>query len=105
MPVLLILVGTDLELLRGGAALHLHILGAGLLLRYHGIHCQLAELEFGVESEELLAALNERGVQRKGDGGSLGQLHYVVFLAFVSELDFVLEVEGGLGVPVDVKVD
>ena len=65
VAVLLILVGPYLELVAAGAALHLHVLRARLLLAQHGVHRQLAELQLRVEAEELLAALYQRGVQRE----------------------------------------
>ena len=83
VPVLLVLVGPYLKLMAAGAALHLHVLGARLLLAQHGVHSQLAELQLGVEAEELLAALYQRRVQRKRDVGGLEELQYVVLLAFV----------------------
>ena len=105
MAVLLIFVGTYLEFLRGGAALHTHVLGASFFLRNNGIDGEFAELELGVDAEEFLAAVNEGGVEGEGDIGGLEKLEDIVFLALVFELDFVLEVEGGLGVPVDVEVE
>ena len=74
MSVLLILVGPYLELMAAGTALHLHILRAGLLLRQHSIDRQLAELQLGVESEELLATFDEGGLQGERDVGGLEEL-------------------------------
>ena len=105
VAVVLILVGTDLELVAARSALHLHVLRAGLLLAHHGIHRQLAELQLGVESEQLLATLDEGRCQRERDVRRLEQLQNVVFLAFVFQLQLVLEVEGGIGVVVDVETD
>ena len=105
MAVFFILVGTDLEFLRGGTALHAHVLGAGLFLRHDGVDGQFAELELGVDAEQLLTAVDEGGVEGEGDVGGLEELQDVVFLAFVFEFYLVFEVEGGLGVPVDVEVE
>ena len=105
VAVFFILVGTDLEFLRGGAALHAHVLGAGLFLRHDGVDGQFAELELGVDAEQLLAAVDEGGVEGEGDVGGLEELQDVVFLAFVFEFYLVFEIEGGLGVPVDVEVE
>ena len=96
MPVFLILVGPYLKLVTAGSALHLHVLGARLLLAQHGVNGQLAELQLGVEAEELLATLYQGCVQRKRYIGSLEELQYVVLLAFVLEFYLVLKVEGSL---------
>ena len=105
VAVFLVLVGPYLELVAAGAAFHLQVLGAGLLLAQHGVDGQFAEFQLRVEAEELLAAVDEACAQRKRDVGSLEQLQYVVLLALVLELYHVLEVEGGLGVLVEVEVD
>ena len=74
-------------------------------MRNNGIDGEFAELELGVDAEEFLAAVNEGGIEGEGDIGRFEKLEDIVFLALVFELDFVLEVEGGLGVPVDVEVE
>ena len=86
-----------------GASFHLHVLRARLFLTEHGIHRQLAELQLGVETEELLAALYQGCVERERYVGGFEELQYVVLLAFVLELYLVLEVKGSLGVLVDVE--
>ena len=104
MTVFLIFVGTDLKLTAAGATFHLHILGAGLFLAHHSVYCQLTELQLRVEAEKLLTTLDEGGVEREGDVGCLEELYDVVLLTLVLEFYLVLEVEGGLRVPVDVEV-
>ncbi len=105
VSVFLILVGADLELTCRGTALHPHVFGTGLFLRPHGIHRQFAELQLGMYAEQLLAAVDKGGVQGEGDIGRLEQLDNIVLLALIFQLYLVLEVECGLGVPVDVKIE
>ena len=49
--------------------------------------------------------MNKRGVERERDIGGLEQLQDIVLLAFVLKLDFVLKVESGLSVPVNVEIE
>ena len=74
MAVVLIFVGTNLELVAAGAALHLHILRRCLLLAKHRVDAQFAELQLGMESPQLLAALDEIGIQRERHVGGFQQL-------------------------------
>ena len=66
---------------------------------------EIAELEFGVDTEQALAALDERRIQRERYIGSLQQLDNIVLFALVFQLDLILEIKGCLGVPVDVGVE
>ena len=105
VAVVFVLVGAYLEFLCAGSALHLQILCAGLFLTHHGVDGEFSKLQFGVESEELLATFDECCVERERDVGGFEQLNDIVFLTFVFQFDLVLEVEGRLCIPVEVKVD
>ena len=105
VPVLFVFVGTYLEFLCRCAALHLHILGRCLLVAVHSVDGEIAELEFGVDTEQALAALDERRIQRERYIGSLQQLDNIILFALVFQLDLILEIKGCLGVPVDVCVE
>ena len=58
-----------------------------------------------MDAEELLTAMDKGGIEGEGDICRLEELHDVVLLTSILQLDFVLEIEGGLGVPIDVEIE
>ena len=87
--VLLVLVGAEVEIGLLGTALHRDGLGRTLLAGGHGRDEQVAELELGLDTEQTLAAGNQRAVQRERNVAELHKLQNVILLAVVFELNLV----------------
>ena len=105
VAVLFVVQTAQLELVGLCAALHGDVLRLALLIGDDGRDGSLAELQFALDTKQLLCTRDEGAVERETDVTSLEQLDDLVFLAFVFQVEFVLVVEGGLGVLVDVEVD
>ena len=103
MAIFLIFISPDFKLMTTRTALHLHILRTRLLFAHHGINRQLAELQFCMETKQLLTAFDERSVQRERDVCRLKKLQNIIFLSLILQLQLVLEIEGGIGVVVDIE--
>ena len=77
----------------------------GLLLRHHRIQLQFAELHGGIDAEEARSAFHQRVVGGEADVARLQLLDNLVLLAVVLQLQVLcVEVEGGIGVVVEVEV-
>ena len=76
-----------------------------LLLRDDGLELELAKLHVGAQSEERAGSGDERRVGGERHVATLHELDDLVFLALVLELHALgIEVEGGVGVVVEVHV-
>ena len=103
-----LLVVSDVDLKRGEllATLGGDALVGRLLLREHRLELQAAKLEVGADTEEAACALYEGIVGGEGDIASLNESHHLVLLAVILEFEVLrVEVEGGVGVVVEVHVD
>ena len=105
VAVLLVVGSIDLE----GRQLHTtsarNTLRCRLLLRGHQLQLQLAELQVGAESEEARRTLDKTGVGGERNVSAFHELHNLVFLSVVFQLQVLrVEVHRGLGVVVQVQV-
>ena len=88
------------------AALALHALRGGVLLREHRLQLQTAKLKVGADAEQARCARHQRVVGGEGHVAGLHQLDDFVFLAFILQFEVLrIEVERGIGVVVQVHVD
>ena len=105
MAVLLIVGGIHLK--RGGlrAALACHARARRLLLRYHRLQFQFAELQVGADTKQLRGTSHQRRIAGKRNISRLHQLDDFVFLAVVFQFQVLrVEVTGGIGVIVQIHV-
>ena len=72
--VLFVLVGSEVEIGLLGTALHRNGLGGTFLARSNRRDVQVAELELGLDTEQTLATVDQRAVQRERNVAELNQL-------------------------------
>ena len=105
MSILVVVIAADVELRSLCAALAAHRLRLTVLLRNQCLDLQLAELQVRLDTEQRLAAPNQRTRQVHRYVSGLNRLDDIVLFAFVVELQVLLvEREGGLGVVTHVEV-
>ena len=105
MPVLVVAIAADVKLRRLCAALAAHRLRLAVLLGNQCLDFQLAELQIRLDTEQRLAAPNQRTRQIHRYVSGLYRLDDIVLFAFVVELQVLLvEREGRLGVVTHVEV-
>ena len=105
VAVLLVVGSINLEGCCLCAAFRGDALRGRLLLRQHRLQLQLAELHVGTDAEKAAGTLHQRVVRGEGDVAGLDELDNLVLLAVVLQLQVLcVEVEGGVGVVVEVEV-
>ena len=105
VAVLLVVGHVDLEGCGLRAALGGDALRRRLLLRQDRLQLQLAELPVGAQAEERCSAVDKRVVRGERDVAGLDELDDLVLLALIFQLEVLcVEVEGGVGVVVEVHV-
>ena len=105
VAVLLVVGGVYLERRELLAALRRHRFRRRLLLRGYELQLELAELQVGAQTEERGSSAYERRVGGERHVACLDELHYLVFLAVVLQLEALrVEVERSVGVVVEVHV-
>ena len=106
VAVFLVFHSRDLVVRRLRAALAADALRGALLLADYGLQLQFAELHIGAQTEEAADAVNQVAVRGHRDITRLHQLDDLVLLAVVFQFQLLgIEIEGGIGVVVDVHVD
>ena len=105
MPICLVIVRPDVEILCLGPALHFYFLTLTLLLAEYGGVVHLAPLRFKLQTKQGLTALDEGALQGHVDVARLDVLENVILLPLEPDVHLVLEVECRLRVVVGSQVD
>ena len=91
MSVLVVVIAADVELRSLCATLAAHRLRLTILLRNQRLNLQLAELQIRLDTEQRLAAPNQRARQVHRYVSGLNRLDDIVFLAFVIQFQVLLD--------------
>ena len=105
VAVFFVVEAAEFEFVGLCAALHGDVLRFTFLIRNDAGNGGVTEFQFRLDTEKLLRTSNQGAVQRETHITGFKQLYDFVFLAFVFQVELVLEIEGGLGVLVDVEID
>ena len=105
VSVVIVIVCLEIKFLHLSSALHCNSVRLGLLLRENSVQRKIAEFQFRLDTEQGLTALNKTQRQRKTYVAGFYQLNNIIFLSFVFQLQFVLEIERSFGVVIEIKVD
>ena len=105
MPVLIVFLGTYLELRQLRTALTIHCLALGVLLRNQALNLEFTELQRCLKTKQRLRSAYQRRVQIHRHITCLNRLNDIILLAFVCQFEILLvERERSLRVIVKVEI-
>ena len=106
VAVLLVVCRTEFEAVGLLSSLAGNTCACTLLLTYHSLHFQLAELDIGSQTEQTADARHETHVAGERDVACLDELHNLVLFAIILQFHVLsIIVEGRLCVVVEVQVN